>query len=311
MIHASTTTTPPASNPPTSQCFAHNHMTAVEYAVWSVCRALSQGNGKGTLYFSGPKIAERFRSMSKNTPYGVAKSLVESGWFKLLKAPTFRSNGTFSPTQYTVLSHEEWASEHPGCCSDPSHVEGMVSTPFPPDVTPFPLHVTPFPPGVTPSHVEGSNLYKPLIEETNKNTNALSPSQLEGMALIERFGKRGKRKKRKAVKAEATHTEARPFPQNGMAVSNTPMHDTPDDRTPLSASNLEPKFHLDPTRLLNRGHDRGTIQAVANYYRATYGDEIVEREGSSGLEIAFDRLLREMNAQQDLNGKEQNQRKAA
>ncbi|WP_158788594.1 hypothetical protein [Granulicella sp. L46] len=325
MTDMSEDTVSPASNTLASQsrCFPHHHMSATEYAIYDVCRALALGNdrGNGTLYFSGPKIAERFRSMSKNTPYGVAKSLLEAGWFKLLKKPTRRSNGTLSPTHYKVLSHEEWASEHPRCCFDPSRVEvmaqsqleGMERSPFPPNASPFPSGGAPFPPSGSPSHGKGSNLYKQLIQTTNKITDisSLTPSQLEGMAFIERFSKR---KKRKTGKAEATHTETRPFPQTGTVVSNTPA---PKVREPKAASlvakatmaNLgfatyEANWELHVLRLLNKGYSGQTIEAVAKFYHETCGDDIVRRERGKGFEDAFPRLMNEMNATLEQKRKE-------
>lgn len=302
MIHTSTTTTPPASNPPTSKCFAHQHMSATEYAIYDVCRAMASRHD-GVVFFSGPQIAEKFRSMSRNTPYTAVKALQKDGWFVKKKESGYRSNGTRTPTHYRVLTHEEWCALHPDSCPDHSEdwqtslskLEVMAESPSKLEGRPSQSECSPSQSECEPSKAEGTNLYKTPIANTHTNTDTFAPqSKLEVTAFIERFDKHAKRKKRKAVTAEATYTGARPVPQNGMAVSSTPTRDTSDGRPQLAASNLEPKFTWDLTRLLSRGHDRDTIKAVAKYYRATCGDEIVQREGISGFEVAFGRLLKEM-----------------
>lgn len=95
-------------------------MHATTYAVYDICRALASTN-RGILYFSGPKIAAKFLSMGRNTPYKAAQYLEEKGWFKLVRKSGRRADGTHAPTIYTVLDHDQWAAEHPGCCVDPSN----------------------------------------------------------------------------------------------------------------------------------------------------------------------------------------------
>jgi hypothetical protein len=58
------------------------------------------------------------------------------------------------------------------------------------------------------------------------------------------------------------------------------------------------KWSLVLMRLLNKGHDPSAIEAVARHYRDTYGEDTVRRYDASGLELGFDRMLREMTAKQ-------------
>jgi hypothetical protein len=119
-------------------CFAHCHMRAAEYGFYELCRALAHKTG--TVYFDGRKIAARFGRMSKTTAYDLAHALTEKGFFEVVRQPGYRKNGTFQPYYFRVLSHKEWAAEHPGKCSpvqievqvedeEPVRKEGQVSSP--------------------------------------------------------------------------------------------------------------------------------------------------------------------------------------
>jgi hypothetical protein len=196
-------------------------MTATEYAIWSVCRALAAKNG--VVYFSGPKVAGKFRSMGRNTPYTTVKSLIEMGWFKKIKESHRRADNTFTPTHYRVLTHEEWALEHSGCCVDPSQHEGTPSQPEgtdrqTSDNSPSQLKGTPSQLKGSPSQLEGTNLYKQPIQETNADSpSSLSPSQLEGMDFIDKF----KRKPRQRGNATAQVLSAQPSPLVGTGATVT------------------------------------------------------------------------------------------
>src|SRR5262245_32282628 len=123
-----------SSNP--MKCYAHYHMTAQQYGFLDVCRALAHETG--ILYFNGPGIAARFQGMHKSTAYNLADSLLELGFFKLVKESHRRRDGTFSPKQYRVLSHDEWAAEHPNKCESPFHSAGMDNnSPFQNTDSPF------------------------------------------------------------------------------------------------------------------------------------------------------------------------------
>lgn len=112
-------------------CFPNRHMRPEEYALWNVSRSLSHESG--LLYFDGPEIAALFEDTGKDRIYRAAKALTEKGWFKLL-APKRRNptTGLWLPSQYNVLSSEEWAKEHPHECgvSIPQNANGSLSEPF-------------------------------------------------------------------------------------------------------------------------------------------------------------------------------------
>ena len=96
-----------------TKCFACHHMTPVEFAVWDFGRSVSHRSGE--LNFNGRKIAASFQGLGKSTVYEAATSLTAKGFFKLVK-DTKRQGGRYTPRQYRVLSHAEWAAEHPGQC---------------------------------------------------------------------------------------------------------------------------------------------------------------------------------------------------
>jgi hypothetical protein len=108
----------PQSNTPNLPCFANNHMSPEEFGFWNICRSLSHDSG--VLYAEAKMLKACFSKMGHNRPYRLCKTLQAAGWFKLLKAPTRRPNGTQSSAEYRVLSHDEWAKEYPGKC----HTQG-------------------------------------------------------------------------------------------------------------------------------------------------------------------------------------------
>jgi hypothetical protein len=96
------------------RCFANYHMTPEEFGVWDVLRSVSHSTGM--LYFDGRTIAGYFAGTGKNTIYRIVKSLVKNGWLFVQTKGRSTRNGVFIPTQYQVLSHDEWAEINPGEC---------------------------------------------------------------------------------------------------------------------------------------------------------------------------------------------------
>jgi hypothetical protein len=203
------------------QCYPHFHMTATEYAIYDVCRALS-GKHDGILFFSGPRLAKRFRSMSKNTPYTALKSLLDMKWFEPQGEPGSRkdeSTGKHLATRYKVLTHEEWAAKHPNCCPNVSGGwQELLSKLEGTDIAPSKFQGTVRPKmrersvpisGNRPSQSEGTNLYKQPIERTHTSTDTLlHPSQFEGMATVPPSLDG-------ANQASASRLKGEPFPEIG------------------------------------------------------------------------------------------------
>lgn len=197
-------------------------MTATEYAIYDVCRALSAPHD-GILYFSGPKLAKRFRSMSKNTPYTALKSLVDMKWFMPLDDPNKsrkdKATGKHSATRFKVLTHPEWAAKNPNCCPDHSadwkqalsQSQGTVTSTSQsqgmdhPKMRERSIQIR----GDAPSQSQGTNLYKQPIQVTHISTDTLPlPSKLGGMAPVP-SSLDG------ASEASAPIGRAAPFPQIG------------------------------------------------------------------------------------------------
>jgi hypothetical protein len=203
------------SDTKTHKCYAHCHLSDAEYGFYSVCRSLSIPNG-GKLYFDGRTLASRFGSMSKNTPYRRAISLLEKGWFVLLQDTAKRWNGTQSPRHYRVLTHLEWAEMHPGQCGTPVPNLGIDED------SPVPNLGKPVPNQGIPSPNEGHNLYN-LSKDTYKKLPIEKPVPnlgKEASALVDRFTK--SRKQRQRINPEGQHMTGAPVPNQGMGVSDTP-----------------------------------------------------------------------------------------
>lgn len=194
-------------------CFAHNHMTATEYAIYDVCRAMSAKHN-GIVYFSGPEIAKKFRSMSKNTPYTALSSLVKMKWFELVK-PTKKNpaTGKNTATHYQVLTHEQWVAKHPNRCPDPdagwketlSQLEGMPSQS---EGTVRPNLRE------RPSQLEGTNRYKPISITHTSTDIPPPPYPLIGMDSVPSVLDG-------ATAALAPLPRGGPYPQIGTDVSGT------------------------------------------------------------------------------------------
>jgi hypothetical protein len=101
-------------------------MTPEEYGLWDVCRSVSHKTG--TLYFDGRTIAGYFSGTGKDVIYRIVKSLVKKGWLLVQVAGRNSRNGLYVPTQYQVLSPEQWTEDHAHDClaSDPE--EARVSS---------------------------------------------------------------------------------------------------------------------------------------------------------------------------------------
>lgn len=99
----------------TKKCFANYHLTPEEFGFWEVCRSLSF-KFKGKLIFDGRHIAAYFGDTGKNTIYRLAKQLQDKGWFICTKKTRRDKRHLQTPTEYQVLSHEQWAKRHPKKC---------------------------------------------------------------------------------------------------------------------------------------------------------------------------------------------------
>lgn len=94
-----------------SKCFAQFHMSCAEYGLWDQCRALSHKSG--TLFFDGRKMAARFKGVSYSKIYRLLDSLVLKGWItKFENSQPRRTDGTYTATQYWVLSHDQWVAKY-------------------------------------------------------------------------------------------------------------------------------------------------------------------------------------------------------
>jgi hypothetical protein len=110
-------------------CFANLHMTLEEFALWTVCLAMSYHSG--VLYFDGRELAKRFEGVAKNRIYRTRDGLIKKGWFVLLRERRRAETGIWESAQYRVLTAEEWAKKHPHTCKniDPGSITGQASSP--------------------------------------------------------------------------------------------------------------------------------------------------------------------------------------
>jgi hypothetical protein len=122
------TTTPQQQNHSESvRCFANRHMSMAEFALWSVCRSLSY-KYEGLLYFDGQDVALMFEKTGKDKVYRSAKSLVKKGWFlRVRKRSRNPVTGLWKPSEYQIISAEEWAKKHPHNCS-PQYSQNKTQT---------------------------------------------------------------------------------------------------------------------------------------------------------------------------------------
>jgi hypothetical protein len=255
-------------------------MNPTEYAVWDICRSLSHDSG--ILYFSGRNVAARFRGFGKTGAYNVAASLHESGWFKLLKDSVRRKDGTWSPRQYKVLSHADWAAEHPDGCGQPVLSEGLE------DDSPVPIRDQPVPIRDQPVLSEGHNLKETyLTKTTEKEPDNHKPVLYEGLdGFVNRFSK----KKRGQREAEAPILRCEPVPNPGQVEPCVSSADTADWATTAIANTIgvasdpERSAWADGVRqLIDSGHSTNEILEVADFAHRSFKHGTVKREGPRGF----------------------------
>src|ERR1700730_6799568 len=141
-----------------THCFANRHMTPEEYGVWDVCRSVSHKTG--TLYFDGRTIAGYFAVTGKDVIYRIVKSLVKMGWFVVQVAGRNSRNGLYMPTQYQVLSPEQWAEDYPHECMAASDAE--ESSPSSREIHTGPLSELPSP-VLKPRLVQSGKPEQPVV----------------------------------------------------------------------------------------------------------------------------------------------------
>jgi len=269
------------------KCYAHFHMTATQYAVWDVCRSLSHENG--ILYFNAPGIADRFESMGKNYPYQIAEELECKGFFKLLKPSARRKDGTFTPRQYRVLSHDEWAAEHPGACDEcrkksplPKNRVDQSTTPdFRNDHSRI---------SEEPSRTCGNNLIQrtdttPTSTESD-NQKPLCFSGVDG--LIERFSNKRKRTARPAQ----PKLDSAPLPESGEAVRDT-QHEA--EQLSAATANVLTLRHPDAKAawtasiksILDAGHSSEKVRDVLHFTHRELGPSALVNGGPRGFAQNF------------------------
>ncbi len=101
------------AKPQALPCFAHRHMTGNEYALYDVARSKSKKTG--ILIFSSRQMANDFEGMSKSTAHRIAQSLIDKGWF-IPDESLVGNKPSGTSARYRVLSHEQWAANHPDQC---------------------------------------------------------------------------------------------------------------------------------------------------------------------------------------------------
>lgn len=97
-----------------TRCFAHNHMTIEEFGAYEYI--ISVSHASGVFYMDGRGLAEQFAGTGKNSAYRVVEQLESKGWIVRLAAGGRSKNGTFQPTQYRPVTHDEWTKAHPNLC---------------------------------------------------------------------------------------------------------------------------------------------------------------------------------------------------
>jgi len=251
-------------------------MTAPEYALWDVCRSLSHHSG--ILYFNGRNVAARFKGMGKTGAYNLAASLTESGWFKLLKECARRQDGTFSPRQYKVLSHDEWVAEHPNQCEVTSPQYGQDED-------------GPVPIGDRPVRSEGHILITTTDKkQPEKQPDYHKPVRSRGLDKL----KATLGGKASSIAAAPTGT-GRPVRSEGQDVLNA-HHEA--GRLSNAITNTldvkQPDIRLAWTTgvrsLLDSGHSPEKVLAVAEFAHTNLKPGTMQSEGPTGFVQHFDLL---------------------
>ncbi|HZQ90372.1 MAG TPA: hypothetical protein VFA60_01110 [Terriglobales bacterium] len=288
------------STPPTTKCFAHYHMTAKEYGFWDVCRSLSHETG--ILYFNGRGIASRFKGMQKTTAYELADSLSQSGWFKLLKDSARRSDGMFSPRQYQVLSHAEWAAEHPDQCDQPVRSDGLDND-SPVRSADYPVRSAD-----QPVRSGGHNLIETLSDRNppDRKPDYQAPVRSGGLeGFVERFSKR--RRPEASAKAAAPKLTAQPVRDSGQGERDTQREA---ERLATAIANTLGLAHPETRAswnagvkaLLDKGHPPELVQSVAEYAHAEFGPVTMTVEKAAGFVQHFDGIAEHMRRKRQQEG---------
>lgn len=173
------------------RCHESHHLTLQQWGLLSVCLKLTSG-GKNKLFFDGRKMAARFSGMSKSTIYRIVAKLEEGGWLvpqnatsgKTRKTQARKPDGSYVPTEYTVLTHEAWAENNgtQQCLKSegtvPTDENGAVPTdengPFPKQALAVPKtdisrsqnSASPFPP-VGHSFIKDSSIKENSVEDSS------------------------------------------------------------------------------------------------------------------------------------------------
>src|ERR1700722_13745042 len=92
------------------KCYEQAHMNCAQFGLWNLYRALSYTSK--TLFTDGRTTAERFAGESKSGIYRLRKELENNGWIEETKESKRTKGGTYSATQFRVLTHEQWTKKH-------------------------------------------------------------------------------------------------------------------------------------------------------------------------------------------------------
>ena len=286
------------------QCFAHCHMRASEFGFYELCRALAHKSG--TVYFDGRAIAARFGKMSKTTAYELAATLTAKGFFKIAKQPGYRKNGTFSPYYFKVLSHDEWAIEHPGQCS-PVLPAGLVVSPVRKEDQPVRIQDQPVRNLAQPVRPAGHNPIKsnPLNSNPISESDTAAPVQPTGQ--VDSFIHRFIPNSRTGPKRDHALADSAPVLPAGQGVYDSASEAELEHRAEhviqpfIGALGIElggkrAPWLIQVQNLLFRGHAREAIHDVLGYYVRRHSATHARTTEANDFARSFDQLQREMQA---------------
>ena len=288
-------------------------MSPAEYGIYDVCRSLAHKSG--ILFFSGRGIAARFKNVGRNSIYPRAASLTALGWLKVVKDSYRRADGTFSPRQYRVLSHDEWALEHPNECRATSAYTGLED-----DAPGTAEELVNSQPGIsedTPGIVSdkpvtkrGHNLYNPTDVDPLKKVKPYGSQQENGDwcpvagvdGFVQVFDKPRKGKK-KAIqksgdeekeKATAPHRECEPARKLGLAeveAEAVRLGAMIGGTIGLKHADALTAWNAGMKTLLEGGQAPKDIWAAADLVITKLGAPYVARQGAAGFVEHFPMLL--------------------
>lgn len=99
-------------------CSARQHLSLEEWGLLEDCTRVTRG-GKNPFFLDGRAVASRFCRTNKNTVYRVVKLLESNGWLvKIGGGSRNKKTGMYAPTQYRIVSHEEWVKGDGRSCPD-------------------------------------------------------------------------------------------------------------------------------------------------------------------------------------------------